>query len=106
MKPTTVLPDDPALPGLVAIRASGLARAIPALGLEDRSIDLVLRGYTPGSRATIETRAGQRSFVVKAYAHDPAPEAELYETLAAGLAGESGVRVPPQAHPRSGAGLA
>src|SRR5256885_12089767 len=34
MRPTADLPDDPRLPGLMAIRDSGLARAIPALGLE------------------------------------------------------------------------
>ena len=54
MKATTELPDDAALPGLAAIRASGLAAAMPALGLDDRPVELTLRGYTPGSRATFE----------------------------------------------------
>jgi len=41
-------------------------------------------------------RAGQRRFAVKAYAADPATEAELYTVLAtAGLKGASSVRVPP-----------
>jgi len=89
-------PDDPALPGLAAIRAVGLARAIPALGLADEPVELVLRGHTPGSRATVEARAGSRRFAVKAYASDPAPEAALYGAFhAAGLAGQSGIRVPP-----------
>ena len=95
MKPAIDLPDDPALPGVGAIRALGLARAIPALGLDGRGIELALRGYTPGSRATIAACAGNRRFVVKAYAADPASEAEAYRALAAGLGGDSGARVPP-----------
>src|SRR3989441_3688166 len=96
VKATTELPDDPALPALAAIRALGLAAAIPALGLDDRPAELTLRGYTPGSRATFEVRAGDRHFALKLYAEDPEPEAELYEALAAvGLVGEGPVRVPP-----------
>jgi len=96
MKPTTTLPDDPALPALAAIRALGLAAAIPALGLDDRPVELTLRGYTPGSRATFEVWAGDRHFALKLYAEDPEPEAELYEALAAvGLVGAGPVRVPP-----------
>ena len=95
MKPTTELPDDPALPGLAAIRAHGLARAIPALGLEDAPVELVLCGYKRGDRATLEVRTGDRHFAVKAYAGDAASEADLYRALAAaGLAGASGPRVP------------
>src|SRR5436190_551029 len=79
-----------------AIRALGLAAAIPALGLDDRPVELTLRGYTPGLRATLEVRAGDRHFALKLYAEDPQPEAELYEALAAvGLVGEGPVRVPP-----------
>jgi Phosphotransferase enzyme family len=90
------IPDDPALPALAAIRAVGLARAIPALGLADDPVELVLQGYTPGARATFEARTPSRRFAVKAYAADPAPEAALYNAFrGAGLAGESGVRVPP-----------
>ena len=96
MKPRSALPDDPALPVLAAIRAVGLARALPSLGLGDDTVELVLRGYTPGERATFEARVGSRRFAVKAYASDPAPEAALYGALrAAGLADQSGVRVPP-----------
>ena len=96
MKSRSELPDDPALPALAALRAVGLARALPTLGLADDPVELVLRGYTPGSRATFEARAGSRRFAVKAYASDPAPEAALYGALhAAGLAGPTGVRVPP-----------
>src|SRR5437667_235088 len=96
VKATTELPDDPALPALAAIRALGLAAAIPGLGLDDRPVELTLRGYTPGSRATLEVRAGDRHFALKLYAEDPAPEAELYEALAAvGLVGAGPVRVPP-----------
>ena len=98
MNPTATLPDDPRLPGLVAIRDRGLARAIPALGLEQggEGVALELCGYHPGARATLEARVGRRRFAVKAFADDPAPEAALYQALgAAGLAGDSGARVPP-----------
>ena len=98
MRPTADLPDDPRLPGLMAIRDSGLARAIPALGLQQGGggVELVLCGYHPGARATLDARVGQRRFAVKTFADDPAPEAALYQALgAAGLAGDSGARVPP-----------
>src|SRR5438874_11515955 len=98
MRPTADLPDDPRLPGLMAIRDSGLARAIPALGLEQGAggVELVLCGYHPGARATLDARVGQRRFAVKTFADDPTPEAALYQALgAAGLAGDSGARVPP-----------
>ena len=96
MKATTELPDDPALPGLRAIRAIGVAGALPALELDERPVEVALRGYTPGSRATFEARAGDRHFAVKLYAEDAESEAELYEALAAaGLVGVGPVRVPP-----------
>jgi hypothetical protein len=96
VRASTELPDDPALPAIGAIRAVGLARAIPSLGLPDGPIELILRAYKPGARATFEARVESRRFAVKAYASDAASEAALYEALhAAGLAGESGARVPP-----------
>ena len=98
MRPTAELPNDPRLPGLMAIRHRGLAAAIPGLGLETEAGDvaLALCGYHPGARATLDVRVGQRRFAVKAFADDPAPEAALYQALdAAGLAGESGARAPP-----------
>ena len=96
MRARTEIPEDPALPGLAAIRAVGLARAIPVLGLADDPVELVLRGYTPGERATFEAHVGSRRLAVKAYASDPASEAALYGALhTAGIAGPSGVRVPP-----------
>jgi hypothetical protein len=88
MKPTTELPDDPALPGLLAIRRLGLARAVPSLGFDGGPETIRMVGYTPGSRATLEVRVATRRVAVKAYAEDPAPEAELYVALA-------GSRVPP-----------
>lgn len=89
------LPDDPALPGLMAIRNLGLARAIPALGLKDSPVELINRGYTAGSRITLEARAGARRFAVKAYADDPSNEAALYQSLAnAGLTGASECQAP------------
>src|SRR5438309_5200254 len=85
MNPTATLPDDPRLPGLMAIRDRGMTRAIPALGLEQAGevVALELCGYHPGARATLEARVGRRRFAVKAFADDPAPEAALYQTLGA-----------------------
>lgn len=96
VRATSEFPDDPALPALEAIRAVGLARAIPSLGLPDGPIELILRAYKPGARATFEARAEGRRFAVKAYAAGANSEAALYDALRdAGLAGGSGARVPP-----------
>ena len=96
MKPITELPDDPALPAFAAIRGAGLAGAIPALGLDDDPVELLPRRYHPGRRAVLEARVGQRHFAVKVCAEDPEPEAQVHQALAAaGLAGDSGERVPP-----------
>jgi len=89
-------PDDPALPALGAIRAVGLARAIPSLRLPDGPVEFILRAYKPGARVTFEACTESRRFAVKAYASGAASEAALYHALhGAGLAGESGARVPP-----------
>ena len=96
MRATSEFPDDPALPALGAIHAMGLARAIPSLGLPDDPVELILRAYKPGARATFEARMASRRFAVKAYASGASAEAALYDALhAAGLAGQSGARVPP-----------
>ncbi len=88
------LPDDPALPGLMAIRKLGLAAALPALDL-DVPVELINRGYTAGSRITLEARAGHRRFAIKAYADDPSGEALLYQSLTdAGLTGSSQCQAP------------
>lgn len=90
------LPDDPALPGLMAIKALGLARALPALNLPDEPMALINRAYTAGERITIEARTGLQRIAVKAYAEDPTSEAVLYQSLAdAGLSGKSECRAPP-----------
>ena len=94
MQPTAVLPDDPKIPGLAAIRRQGLARALPAMLLGIGPVDLRLCGYTPGARATLEARIGPRHLAIKAYAEEPAPEAELYQTLGVALPDHAGVRVP------------
>src|SRR5207237_6892102 len=96
MRPAA-LPDDPRLPGLMAIRDSGLARAIPALGLEQGGggVELVLCGYHPGARATLDARVGQRRFAVKTFADGAAPGAAMCQGLgAAGLVRDYGARVP------------
>ncbi|HEV8304530.1 MAG TPA: phosphotransferase [Gemmatimonadales bacterium] len=99
MKPTVDLPDDPALPGLAAIRESGLAAAFPTLDVaSDDPIEMRLCGYTPGSRATLDVQTGRRRFAIKAYAADAEPEAALYRALGAagfGEGGRAGARVPP-----------
>ncbi len=97
IKAASELPDDPSLPGLVVLRAASLAGAVQAMEHGARPpIELLLRGFTMGSRATLEARAGHRRVAVKAYAEDPAAEAALYAALAAaGLASHSGARVPP-----------
>jgi len=93
--PPNEVPDDPALPALALIRQVGLASALPSLGLNDRTVELKLRGYTAGSRATFEVQAGDRRFALKAYAEDPTPEVELYRAFsAAGFAGDGGARAP------------
>src|SRR5262245_28316992 len=96
MKPTDLLPDDATLPGLVAIRAVGLARAVPGLHLGDEPVQLRLVGYSRGLRATLEAHAGDRHFAIKCFARDPSAEAEAYAFLeSAGLASDgSGIRVP------------
>src|SRR5437867_1799033 len=58
------LPDDPALPALAAIRAASTSGTILAPGLGDCPVKFLLRGYTPGSRATLEARAGDRRVAV------------------------------------------
>jgi len=101
MIPTPDLPHDEALPGLAAIRAHGLARTVPALGLRGH-VDLLLRGYVKGKRAILEARCGDRRVAIKLCAGDAAPEARLYQELCArGLAPApdsecvSAARVPP-----------
>jgi hypothetical protein len=96
MNATTTIPEDAALPGLMALCAMGLAAVMPELGFEGIPIELLLCGYTPGKRAALEVRTAGRRFAVKAYASDPSREVALYQAFAAaGLAGDSGVRVPP-----------
>jgi hypothetical protein len=96
VKPTLELPDDPALPGLTAIRSQGPARVIPSLRIDDGPVEVRLCGYTRGQRATLEVRAGSRRVAVKAYATNPVAEAALYKALGtAELAARSGICVPP-----------
>ena len=91
----TELPDDPELPALTVIREQGVVTAVPFLGLGSGPVELRVRGYTQGSRATLEARNEDLHLAIKVYAKDAEPEARLYEALAAaGLAGNSGARVP------------
>lgn len=82
MRATFEIPHDAALPALAAIRARGLDRTLPALGIGGRPVVLLLRGYTAGDRATLEARWGGCRVAIKACAKDPTPEARLYEMLA------------------------
>jgi hypothetical protein len=87
--------EDTALPALGAIKAMGLAGALPELALTDRPVELRLCNHVIGSRATFEARAGDRRFAIKLYAEDPSLEAEVYRRLARiGLARDHGARVP------------
>src|SRR6266516_1622110 len=43
------LPDDPALPALAAIRAACLVGAVPSAVHGDPPVEILLRGYMPGS---------------------------------------------------------
>src|SRR6266536_2357179 len=91
----TDLPDDPKLAALVAIRDACRTAAPPAPDSDGRTIEVGLCGYSAGTRATLEARVGNRRLAVKAYADDPMLEATLYQALAAaGLGGDSEVRVP------------
>src|SRR5438445_10856252 len=79
---TTEFPDDRALPALEAIRAADLAGATRAAGLGDGPVGFSLCGYSPGSRATFEARAGGPRVRVQAYAEDPVSDAARYAALA------------------------
>ena len=96
MRPTNVLPDDPGLPGLRAIREQGSRSMLPRVALGDHPIELTLRGYSRGLSATLEARCGTLRLAVKCYARDAAAEAGFYDSMGrAGLAAEdSAVRVP------------
>jgi hypothetical protein len=86
VKPTHAIPQDSGLPAFGAIHERHLGGML--LG--------PLCGYTAGSRATFQAWLGERRVALKAYAHDPSAEAALYQALAdAGVAGETGPRVPP-----------
>jgi aminoglycoside phosphotransferase (APT) family kinase protein len=89
------LPDDPGLPGLVAIRALGLRRILPELELGSDPIDLDVRAYKDARRITLELRTPGRRVAVKAYGKSPHEEVALTETFAAaGFTGGDGARVP------------
>jgi hypothetical protein len=91
----SALPEDPELPGLVAIRASGLRHVLPKLDLGAGPIELEVRAYKQARRITLELRAPGRRLAVKAYQKSPEDEVALAETFAAaGLAAGSGARVP------------
>ena len=95
-RPRTIaeLPGDPALPASKELRAASQAGKLPAFG--GRPVEFLVRSYKPGKRVVLEMRAAHRRFAVKVYSSDPELEAELYQALAAaGLAGDSAVRVPP-----------
>jgi BlaI family transcriptional regulator, penicillinase repressor len=100
MKPTNVLPEDPGLPVLRAIREQGLAPLLPHLELGDDPVELHLCGYSRGLRATLDGRCGTRRFAIKCYSRDATAEAGFYEAMGrAGFAAEdSAVRVPPLLH--------
>ncbi|HEY6169571.1 MAG TPA: hypothetical protein VI454_16130, partial [Verrucomicrobiae bacterium] len=95
MKPSTEIPDDPALPALKAFCTVGLAGAVPSLGLAGRPVELLLHRYHRGVRAAFEARIGEIRLAVKAYKEDPSPVAALHEALAAELTDGSRLCLPP-----------
>src|ERR1041385_3725492 len=58
MKAASELPEDLALPGLVAIRAACQAGAFPSQGTGGHPVELRMRGYTAGSRIRGPTEIG------------------------------------------------
>jgi hypothetical protein len=89
------LPVDPGLPGLAALRRLGLT-AIAALAPDDEPFEYNLRSHRPGLRAAVEVRTGSHHFAIKLYRSDPEPVAALHEAMGvAGIAGDTGFRVPP-----------
>ena len=82
-KSSRELPDDSDLPALQAMREGHLS-------VGGEPMEFRLRGYTPGLRAVVEARAGERRVAVKSYADDPSDEAALYQLLA----GITEVRAP------------
>jgi len=90
------IPEDPGLPGLVAMRAAGVAQTVPELGLGREPVGLTVRAHRPGRRMTLEMSVADRHLALKVYAQDPSPEVALCEFFAtAGLTGDRGARVPP-----------
>src|SRR5439155_24616015 len=78
------------------IHVAGLANTVPALGFGEGPAELLVRRYKPGSRLTLEARAGRRRIAIKVSANDPAVESAVHEALAAaGLTDDANVRVPP-----------
>src|SRR5262245_14928246 len=91
------LPEDAGLPGLIVIRDHGLPAAIPELGIPpDAEVELRLLAHKPGRRATLLAIAQGHQYIVKTSSSDQTDEVDLHRTLAeAGLAGDTGDRVPP-----------
>ncbi|HET7251778.1 MAG TPA: phosphotransferase [Gemmatimonadales bacterium] len=88
---STELPDDEAIPAFRAIKTTGVREALQFLNLDAGALEVTLRGYAPGKRATLEVRSGGYRIAVKAYNEPPDDEAQLYTALAGG---SGGVRVP------------
>lgn len=78
------IPEDAALPALVAMRERGVSEALPYLGLGTSTVEVALRGYTQGKRATLEVRNTDRRFAVKVFSQPPEIDAQLYAALAGG----------------------
>jgi Phosphotransferase enzyme family len=78
------IPEDAGLPALGAMRQRGVSEALPYLELGTGAVEVALRGYTEGKRATMEVRSADRRFAVKAFSQPPELEAQLYAALAGG----------------------
>jgi hypothetical protein len=78
------IPEDAALPALAAMRERGVSQAMPYLELGTGAVEVALRGYTQGKRATLEVRSADRRFAVKVFSQPPELDAQLYAALAGG----------------------
>jgi hypothetical protein len=72
------------LPALGAMRERGVSEAMPYLDLGTGAVEVALRGYTQGKRATLEVRSADRRYAVKAFSQPPELDSQLYAALAGG----------------------
>jgi Phosphotransferase enzyme family len=91
-----LVPVDPRIPALAAIRELGPAGVGARLDLDFDPEEIEVLRHHPGSRCTLLARAGESRVVLKAFKRNPTPIAETQARLAAaGLADGRPPTVPP-----------